>query len=178
MEHMELIQCKVLLKYQDQVVQNKGGSWRFQSMDNREREQMRQQEQEFRQFRDHREVSEARAPGRSAGRPSQEFEAAGVRPPRSPIMGRSAEQFGKNQRPPQRYEAPNPDSNVEPAPRRGGGGWYDGDRSSGRGYGGGRSSGGRYGGDRPGGDDRRGPMATGHPPNQNRRRYHSKEKPG
>lgn len=129
----------------DQVTKRGDSSWRFQSTDNREREQTRQQQQELRRFRDQRQVSEAKAPEPSAGRPSQTFEAARVRQPSSPIMGRSAEQFGKNQRPPRRYEAPKPDSNVEPVPRRGGG-----DR-----YGAGRPGGGGYGGGRPGGEYRR-----------------------
>ncbi len=103
----------------DQVVKSQGGSWRFRSLGNREREQIRQHEQEFRKFRDARQASESGALKPSAGSTSRQFEAAKVRHPSSPIMGRSLEHFGKNEGPPRRYVAPKPNTNVEPSPRRG-----------------------------------------------------------
>ncbi|HUU81414.1 MAG TPA: hypothetical protein VMW90_08195 [Acidobacteriota bacterium] len=101
----------------DRLKKSKGTSWRFQSLNKQEREQIGQRGQELRKFREKRQELETKAPDRPATSPSKGFKPPRARLPRSPITAKSAEQLGKKQAPPKRYDAPRPDPNVEPLGR-------------------------------------------------------------
>ena len=61
------------------------------------------------------EISKADAPAeKSSTKPTS----AKVKLPKSPIMGKSADQLGKDRTPPKIFEAPKPDPKVEPRPRK------------------------------------------------------------
>lgn len=101
----------------DRMKKSKGTSWRFQSLNKQERDQIGQRGQELRKFREKRQELETKAPDRRTTSPSKGFEPPRARLPRSPIVAKSAERLGKKQAPPKRYDAPRPDPNVEPVGR-------------------------------------------------------------
>ena len=101
----------------DQASQSRNSTWRYQPIDQAERQQFSQHGQEVYRFRDQRqqwETSTATDPSADAaphGGPAR------MRFPSSPIVARSADQLGKGHAPPRMYEAPKPDPNVAAKPR-------------------------------------------------------------
>ncbi len=99
-----------------QLTQRKDYPLRLQPLDKKERQVHVQRVQEVQKFRQNRQTLETRAPVTAVEKPSREFAPARVRLPRSPIVAKSADQFGKGQGPPLRHEAPKPDLKVAPRP--------------------------------------------------------------
>ena len=101
----------------DQASQSRNAPWRFQPVDQAERQRLSQHGQEVYRFRDQRqqwETSTATAPAADAARHGGP---ARMKLPSSPIVARSADQFGKGHAPPQTYAAPPVDTVVQPRPR-------------------------------------------------------------
>jgi hypothetical protein len=67
--------------------------------------------------RDARQTLESKTVDRSDGKPAQVLEPTVVKLPRSPIVGKSADQLGKGQAPPDKHKVPEPDLKVEPKPK-------------------------------------------------------------
>ena len=101
----------------DQAGRNRNGAWRFQPVDQAERQRLAQQRQDVYRFRDQRQQWESGAAAPSAAPPPKEFAPGRVPLPRSPIMARPVTELGKGYAPPQMHEAPKPDFRVEPKPR-------------------------------------------------------------
>ena len=91
---------------------------RFQPMTRDERQGMAQRGHEVQGFRATRQRMEAPPVRRPADRPSRQSGPARVTLPRSPIVGRSPAQLGKGHAPPDRPQAPRPDTRVKPAGRQ------------------------------------------------------------
>ncbi|MGD0655721.1 MAG: YXWGXW repeat-containing protein [Thermoguttaceae bacterium] len=100
-----------------QLTKSQGTPLRFQPVDQLERQKLAQHAQELQRFRDERQNLEINAAGAPSETRTKQFEPARVKLPGSPIVGRSADQLGKDQAPPKIYNAPKPDLKVEPKPR-------------------------------------------------------------
>ena len=98
----------------DQLVARKDGPMRFQPVAREERQQLAQRGQDVQKSRDQRLVLEAKAENTTARKPGGAFEPAKVQLPRSPIVGRPANQLRGNQTPPKVPRAPKPDLKAQP----------------------------------------------------------------
>jgi hypothetical protein len=111
----------------DEVAKNKEAVVRFQPVAKEEREQIGQRGQEFRNARVERQKLEAEASDPTAELPAQD---RSVRPPgrtskpvkvklpKQPIASQPGDRLGQDA-PPISIEAPEPDSKIEPKPRKG-----------------------------------------------------------
>ncbi len=101
----------------DQASRSRDGAWRFQPVDQAERQRLRQHGQEVQSFRDQRQQWETQAAVAPATDKVHRGEPARMKLPPSPIVARSADQLGKDYTPPRTYTAPPFDSLVQPKPR-------------------------------------------------------------
>ena len=100
----------------DQAAQNRNGAWRFEPVDQAERQRLGQQGQDVYRFRDQRQQWENQAAVIPAN-PARRGEPARVNLPPSPIAARSPEQLGQEHLPPKIHAAPPLDNVVHPKPR-------------------------------------------------------------
>lgn len=105
----------------DQVTRKTGDAKRFQPVAVHERQGMVQRGREVQGFRTTRQRLESPAARPSVGKAPRTATAARVVLPRSPIVARSPAQLGKGHAPPNRPQAPKPDSRVKPAKTKGDG---------------------------------------------------------
>ena len=98
----------------DQLVARKDGPMRFQPVAREERQQLAQRGQDVQKSRDQRRAFEAKDEKTTVRKPGGVFEPAKVQLPRSPIVGRPANQLRGNQTPPKVPQAPKPDLKVQP----------------------------------------------------------------
>ena len=112
----------------DEVAKSKQTAVRFQAVAQEERQQIGRRGQDFQNAREERQKLEAEAtdfstdtPVRdpSAGPPVRNFKPVKVKLPRTPIASQPLERLGQDDAPPMSIEAPEPDSRIEPKPRRG-----------------------------------------------------------
>lgn len=101
----------------DEFRQNKNGPLRFQPVDQAERKQFSQHAQEVQRFREQRQTLETRAVRAPAERRTGEFVPGNAKLPGSPIVGRRGDAPGKDRVVPKAYDAPKPDTRIEPKPR-------------------------------------------------------------
>jgi hypothetical protein len=102
----------------DEVVRSKEAPVRFQPVAKDLREQIEQRAKEVRQVRAERQRLEAAMADRlndPAGRP---YQPGKVKAPRTPYVAAPIERLGKDDAPPPRIEAPQPDIKIEPKPRK------------------------------------------------------------
>jgi hypothetical protein len=100
----------------DQLAKRKDSPIRFQPVAREERQKLAQRGQEVQKSRDQRQTLEAKAVDTAARKPGAAFEPAKVQLPRSPIVGKPANQLAKNQTPPKPQQAPKPDLKLQPKP--------------------------------------------------------------
>ncbi|MFA5864875.1 MAG: YXWGXW repeat-containing protein [Phycisphaerae bacterium] len=105
---------RVIATALSQLTQRKDRPLRLQPLDKKERQVSVQRVQEVQKFRQNRQTLENRVPVKAVEKPSREFAPTKVRLPRSPIVGKSADQFGKGQAPPKRPQTLQPDFKVKP----------------------------------------------------------------
>lgn len=105
----------------DELAQRKDSQLRFQPVDPAERQQFSQRGQAYRKYLQQRQQLEANAastpgvvPATAAGPARRTFS-------KSPYVALTAEQLGKGNAPPQRYQVLKPDFQVQPQPRNHGG---------------------------------------------------------
>ena len=101
----------------DQASQSRTGAWRYQSIDQAERQRLSQHGQEVYRFRDQRQQWETQAAATSAADPAHHGGPARMKLPSSPIVARSVDQVGKGHTPPRAYAAPPVDRVVQPRAR-------------------------------------------------------------
>jgi len=99
----------------DRVVKSVDTSWRFQSLNRKERNQISHSQQDLDKFREKRREVETKAKNTSAERKLDP--AAGEKLPGSPIMSKPTRQRGNQVALPKKYKEPEPNPNVEPARR-------------------------------------------------------------
>jgi len=100
----------------DQLAKRKDGPLRFQPVAREERQKLAQRGQEVQKSRDQRRTLEARPVDMAARKPDGPFEPSKVQLPRSPIVAKPVNQFGKSQNPPQAQRLPKPDLKFQPKP--------------------------------------------------------------
>lgn len=98
----------------DQMAKRKDGPMKFQPVAKAERQQLAQRGQEVQKSRDERRTLEAKVVDTAAPNSGRAVEPTKVKLPRSPIVGKSANQLGRGQTPPQAQQAPKPDSKSQP----------------------------------------------------------------
>jgi hypothetical protein len=103
-----------------ELVTGKESSHRFRPVAEEDRQHFRHREQEVQEFRVKRQELEVRTEPPSEKKTLRQTKPVKVRLPRSPIMGKPTNQFGKGQAPPSRHEAPKPDLRVVPTIKTGG----------------------------------------------------------
>ena len=101
----------------DDLSRNRDSQLRFQPVDQSERQRLAQQAQEVQRFRTQRQTLETNAAGGPSTTVVKDFTPANVRLPSSPIVASPGDDLGKDQVPPEMYEAPKPEPMVEPKPR-------------------------------------------------------------
>lgn len=101
----------------DQASRSRSGAWRFQPVDQAERQRLSQHGQEVSRFRDQRQQWETKAALAPAPDPAHRGEPARMKLPPSPIVAKSADQLGKDYTPPRSHAAPPLDNLVQPRPR-------------------------------------------------------------
>ena len=101
----------------DQASRSRDGAWRFQPVDQAERQRLVQHGQEVQRFRDQRQQWEAKAAAAPAANKVHRGEPARMKLPPSPIVAKSADQLGRGYTPPRTYAAPPFDNLVQPKPR-------------------------------------------------------------
>ena len=101
----------------DLASESRNDAWRYQPVDQTERERLAQQRQDVYRFRDQRQQWEAKAAVVPAPDPAHRAEPDRMRLPPSPIVAKSADQLGKDYAPPQAHTAPPLDNVVQPKPR-------------------------------------------------------------
>ena len=89
---------------------------KFQPVAQGERQKLAQRGQEVQQTRDQRRTLEANAVDTSARKPGAVFEPVKVQLPKSSIVGKSANQLGRNQAPPMVQHSQKPDAKFQPKP--------------------------------------------------------------
>ena len=100
----------------DQASPSRDSAWRFQPIDQAERQRLSQHGQEVHHFREQRHQWETRAAAPVETQPK------GLTPgrsplPRSPIVASPVTELGKGHAPPKMYEPPKPDPRVSSKPR-------------------------------------------------------------
>jgi hypothetical protein len=101
----------------DQAAQNRDNAWRFQAVDQAERQRLARQSQEVQRFREERQRLENDTAADLAESRTQRIAPAKVRLPGSPIAAKPVDELDKNHAPPKMYEVPNPDPKVAANPR-------------------------------------------------------------
>jgi len=101
----------------DQGSRRGNGGWRFQPVDQAERQRVAQQRADVYRFRDQRQQWETEAAKAPAADPAHRGGPARMKFPRSPIAAGSADQHGKGHAPPRAHAAPPVDTVVQPRPR-------------------------------------------------------------
>ena len=97
----------------DQASRDQNDAWRFQVVDETERQRLAQQRQDVYRFRDQRQQWETEP---AAVVPAADREPARMKLPPSPIVAKSTDQLGKDYTPPQAHAAPPLDNLVQPKP--------------------------------------------------------------
>lgn len=101
----------------DQASRSRTGAWRFQSLDQAERQRLSQHGHEVQRFRDQRQQWETQAAVAPGTGPVHRGEPARMKLPPSPIVAKSAAQLGRDYTPPRTHAAPPLDNLVQPQPR-------------------------------------------------------------
>ncbi|MDP3851082.1 MAG: hypothetical protein Q8Q59_11300 [Luteolibacter sp.] len=90
----------------DQMAKRKDKPMRLQTVPVKEKEGMARRGQEIRKTRDERRSIEVEGRKETNGKPEQEIKPTKVKRPASPIAGKSADHFPKNQAPPKPQRSP------------------------------------------------------------------------
>jgi hypothetical protein len=101
----------------DQLATSKEKTFRFQPIDQAQRQEFGQQRQGVYKYREQRQQLESKVPAARPGATSQKHEAAKVKLPTSPIMSKPHDQLDKTYAPPKAHQFPQPDPKVEPKAR-------------------------------------------------------------
>jgi hypothetical protein len=101
----------------DQASRSRNEAWRFQPVDQAERQRFHQHGQEVYRFRDQRQQWETNATVAPAPDPAHRGGPARMKLPPSPIVSRPVTELGKGHAPPRMYEAPQSDPQVAAKPR-------------------------------------------------------------
>jgi hypothetical protein len=96
----------------DQLANQKDSPLRFQPVAKAERQQLAQRGQEVQKSRDQRRTLEARGRDTAGRKPGPVSQPTRLQQPRSTIVAKPADQFGRNQSPPKTQQAPKPDLKV------------------------------------------------------------------
>jgi len=104
----------------DQLAHRKDGAVRFQPVAKEERQKLAQRGQAVQKSRDERRTLEAKAVAPTTQRPGAAFEPAKVPISRSPLVGKSASQFGRKPSPPKSPPTPKPNLGVPSKPESSG----------------------------------------------------------
>jgi hypothetical protein len=105
----------------DELARQKDNQFRFQPVDQEERQQFGQRGQEYRKYLEQRQQLEANAARAPSGNPATTAQPARREFSRSPFVATPVEQLDKNNAPPQRHEVLKPDFKIQPQPRARGG---------------------------------------------------------
>ena len=105
----------VIAQQLDQFRKTKENAIRFQQVDNDHRQQYGRRRQEVQTVREQRQQLEAKALDPTATPAVQGDPPARVKLPRSPFVAKRSDDFGENQRPPQRHCATSTRSQARPA---------------------------------------------------------------
>lgn len=98
----------------DQVTKGKDGNMRFQPVDRDERQKLVVRGQEVQKSREQRRTLETISADATPQKPGEAIRPANVQLPRSPIVGKSAKQLGRNAAPPESQPTPKPDLKHQP----------------------------------------------------------------
>jgi hypothetical protein len=98
----------------DQLAKRNDTGMRFQPVVKEERHTLARRGQEVQKFRQQRQKLETTAVHRSEEKASRQSEPARVKFPKSPIVASRANKLAKDQVPPKRQQAPQPDLKVQP----------------------------------------------------------------
>lgn len=102
----------------DQFRQAQDAQLRFQRLNDDDRQRFGRYGQEVRALREQRRKLEAQALEPTAERPARTLEPARISFPKSPLVGKRADELGKDFAPPKTHEFPKPDPKVVPQPRQ------------------------------------------------------------
>lgn len=101
----------------DELAKRNDGQLRLQRVDPAEQQQFGHRAQEYRKYLQQRQQLEAKAARAPGGDPAAAAGAARKKFTRSPYVGPSADQLGRDDAPPQRHQVLKPDLQVQPEPR-------------------------------------------------------------
>jgi hypothetical protein len=101
----------------DDFRRSKNSPYRFQPVDQAERQQFNQHAQDVQRLREERQKQELNVVGTPADTHPKEFVPTKAKLPGSPIVSRPGAVVDKDNAPPKIYEAPKPDRNVAAKPR-------------------------------------------------------------
>ncbi|MEX0612759.1 MAG: hypothetical protein WD738_15430 [Pirellulales bacterium] len=104
----------------DELTKKKDSWFRFQPVDQEERQQFGQRGEEYRKYLQQRQQLEANAARTPGEDPATAAQPARRKFSRSPFVAQSADQLGRKYAPPQRHEVLKPDLQVQPQPRTNG----------------------------------------------------------
>jgi hypothetical protein len=101
----------------DDLRRRKDSQMQFQTVEQVEKQKLVQHAQDVQRFREERQKLEINDAGAQAEIRAKQSEAARVKLPGSPIVGRSVDQLGNGQALPKAYNAPKADLTIDPKPR-------------------------------------------------------------
>jgi len=102
----------------DQASRSRDSAWRFQALDQAERQELSQHGHEVQRFRDQRQQWETKAAMARDTARVHTGESARLKLPPSPIAARPADSLGREYTPPRTHAAPPLDRLVQPQPRQ------------------------------------------------------------
>ena len=112
-------QGRVFAQPLDQFRKTQDGQLRFRTLNNDDRQRFGRNGQQVGMFREQRQKLEAQSLEPAVERSDRELAPARIKFPRSPIVGKRADELGKDSAPPKTHEFPKPDPKVVPKPRTG-----------------------------------------------------------
>ncbi len=110
-------QGRVFARPLSQYTQAKDNPLRFQPLNDDDRQRFNRLRQEIRTHRDQRQKLETAEGDPTVERPDRTSEPARVKFSRSPLVGKGADELGKDYAPPKTYDLPKPDARIVPKPR-------------------------------------------------------------
>ena len=103
----------------EELANSEDTAMRFKPLAQQEREQFGQRGQQLREAREERRKLEAEAASSSADAPAGDVESRNrVKLPRSPVAGLASDRLEGDNAPPKAVDAPKPDAEIQPQPRR------------------------------------------------------------
>ena len=102
----------------DELRNTKDSPIRFQPLNTSDRRRFGQWAQDVQKLRAQRQMLEAQKRDPTVKRPARKVEPARVKFPRSPLVGKQANELGRDFAPPKTHQFPKPDVKVVPRPRK------------------------------------------------------------